>query len=55
MNRETLIRCIQSGQIMHAVLFAGPEGAGRRALTHAAASVYLFGEEQPERLENCPD
>ena len=55
MNRETLIRCIQSGQIMHAVLFAGPEGAGRRALTHVAASVYLFGEEQPERLENCPD
>lgn len=55
MNRETLIRCIQSGQIMHAVLFAGPEGAGRGALARAAAAVYLFGEELPERLESCPD
>ena len=43
MNRDRLISCIQSGQIMHAVLFAGPEGAGRRALTHAAAAAYLFG------------
>ena len=55
MNRDRLISCIQSGQIMHAVLFAGPEGAGRRALTHAAAAAYLFGAEEPERLDSCPD
>ena len=55
MNRERLLSCIRDGQIMHAVLFTGPEGSGRGALARDAASMYLFGEVAPERLENAPD
>jgi len=55
MNRDRLLNCIRDGQIMHAVLFTGPEGSGRSALARDAASMYLFGALTPARLENAPD
>lgn len=55
MTEQSLLNCIQSGNIMHALLIAGLDKTGRRLLARRAASLYCTGTERTEDLADSPN
>ena len=45
---------IASGDVPHAILFAGPQESGQLALARRAAAQYLFGTDSTDALADSP-
>lgn len=54
-DRNRLLGCLRAGNVMHALLIAGPDGSGRAALAREAAAAFLAGVLGPDGLSACPD
>ena len=52
-NTDWLSR-IASGDVPHAILFAGPQESGQLLLARRAAARYLFGTDSTEALADSP-
>ena len=46
--------CLKAGNTPHAVFVVGPAGSGKKEYARQAASLYLLGREDPQRLVECP-
>ncbi len=50
-----MIQCIRNRRVPHAILIAGPAGAGKAKLARSAAAWYCFDEAETQRLASCPN
>ena len=48
------LSCLTAGNTPHAVFLVGPAGSGKKEYARQAASLYLLGREDLERLDECP-
>ena len=48
------LSCLEAGNTPHAVFLVGPAGSGKKEYARQAASLYLLGREDPEKLAECP-
>ena len=48
------LSCLKAGNTPHAVFLVGPAGSGKKEYARQAASLYLLGREDPEKLSECP-
>lgn len=48
------LSCLQAGNTPHAVFLVGPAGSGKKEYARQAASLYLLGTEDVEKLDECP-
>ena len=48
------LSCLKAGNTPHAVFLVGPAGSGKKEYARQAASLYLLGREDPQRLVECP-
>ena len=48
------LSCLAAGNTPHAVFLVGPAGSGKKEYARRAASLYLLGREDVERLRECP-
>lgn len=51
---ERWLAGLKDGNTLHAVLLAGPEGAGKKELARKAAALFLLGTEDTGALMDCP-
>ena len=50
--KERLIQMVKEDRLPHALLFCGPQGAGKMALAMAFASYLLAGDEAEEAMSS---
>ncbi len=48
------LSCLKAGNTPHAVFLVGPAGSGKKEYARQAASLYLLGREDGEKLSECP-
>lgn len=48
------LSCLKAGNTPHAVFLVGPAGSGKKEYARQAASLYLLGREDTEKLAECP-
>ncbi len=48
------LSCLKAGNTPHAVFLVGPAGSGKKEYARQAASLYLLGREDGEKLAECP-
>ena len=48
------LSCLKAGNTPHAVFLVGPVGSGKKEYARQAASLYLLGREDREKLGECP-
>ena len=48
------LSCLEAGNTPHAVFLVGPAGSGKKEYARQAASLYLLGWEDAEKLAECP-
>ena len=48
------LSCLKAGNTPHAVFLVGPAGSGKKEYARQAASLYLLGREDAEKLRECP-
>ena len=48
------LSCLKTGNTPHAVFLVGPAGSGKKEYARQAASLYLLGREDEEKLSECP-
>ena len=48
------LSCLKAGNTPHAVFLVGPAGSGKKQYARQAASLYLLGREDMEKLRECP-
>ena len=48
------LSCLKAGNTPHAVFLVGPAGSGKKEYARQAASLYLLGREDVEKLRECP-
>ena len=48
------LSCLKAGNTPHAVFLVGPAGSGKKEYARQAASLYLLGREDREKLKECP-
>ena len=48
------LSCLVAGNTPHAVFLVGPAGSGKKEYARQAASLYLLGREDREKLQECP-
>ena len=51
---EQLMRSVQAGRIVHALLFVGPHGAGKRTMANLFAQAVLCRGSEPRPCGTCP-
>ena len=51
---EQLMRSVQAGRIVHALLFAGPHGSGKRTMARLFAQAMLCRGAEPRPCGACP-
>ena len=54
MQRNDWMKRIESGDVPHAILFAGPKESGQLALARRAAARYLLHSDSADALSGCP-
>ncbi len=54
MQRNDWMKRIESGDVPHAILFAGPKESGQLALARRAAARFLLHTDDAAALTNCP-
>ncbi|MBQ6145453.1 MAG: hypothetical protein IJI82_00355 [Clostridia bacterium] len=47
------LSCLKAGNTPHAVFLVGPAGSGKKEYARQAASLYLLGREDTEKLAEC--
>ena len=48
------LSCLKAGNTPHAAFIVGPAGSGKKEYARQAASLYLLGREDTEKLSECP-
>ena len=48
------LSCLKAGNTPHAVFLVGPAGSGKKEYARQAAALYLLGQEDGEKLSECP-
>ena len=51
---EHLMRSVQAGRIVHALLFAGPHGSGKRTMANLFAQALMCRGQEPRPCGVCP-
>ena len=54
MQRNDWLDRIERGEVLHAILFAGPKESGQSALARRAAARYLLHTDDVSALSDCP-